>query len=247
MKANKNNIRPFPVNVFHQNELNKSQFAQWHEGRGDVLTTMTTPRATSLSHSTDYLDDVPAIIEYIWCGESVGLQLARPTPSDAKTVQHTWSNGDDADITLATEFYSKKVVARRVSKRITSGVRAKFVLQSINGVDVKMDNFNEMMVVLKTGHAAGIPQVLAFHPNPPPVMVKNVPEDGALDRAGVTTEYELMTINHINVGYLTIDQIGRMLLDSAKPCHLTFGWTALHDDDLHVHLAGLSVADVVTV
>ncbi|ETV99739.1 hypothetical protein H310_07793 [Aphanomyces invadans] len=210
---------------------------------------MATPRPSSQSTAiSDYLDDIPAIIEYIWCGESVGLKLGRHTlVKTPPAIQHTWTNGDDVNITLATEFYSKKVIVRRVSKRVLSGVRPKFVLHSINGAPVRMDNFNEMMVVLKTGHAAGIPQVLEFQPNPMPVMVIYVPEGGVLDHAGVTTEYELMTINHVNVTYLTLDQIGRMLHECTKPCHLTFGWTLPIDSSCDVPLAMLTDDATVSV
>ncbi|KAF0692326.1 Aste57867_16583 [Aphanomyces stellatus] len=198
--------------------------------------------AFSMSSTIEY-DETPAIIEYIWCGESVGLELARPASASTPIV-YAWASGP-IGITFATDYFSKQVIAKRIPKPIAS-LSAGCILHSVNGTPVKMDNYNEMMVVLQSGQAAGVTQTLEFLPRPSPVSVKSIPPGGVLEQAGVSTDYELVSINNINVVYLTMDQIGRMLVESSKPCHLIFG---LLKEDVVAQLAAMAISenDIVRV
>ncbi|CAK4077388.1 unnamed protein product [Aphanomyces euteiches] len=204
--------------------------------------------ASRVSYNSE-IDDTPAIIEYIWCGENVGLELVRPVLSDAKPISHVWKEGE-LGIIFAIDFFAKKVYVRRVTKQIDS-IKTKYLLHTVNSIPVTAENYQEMMVVLKSGRDAGQPQTLEFLPRPQPVMVKSIPPAGELEKAGVTTDYELAMINNINVDNLSMDQIGRMLQDSNKPCHMTFGLPVHAEKDaIEAMLARLDLnnsSDIVRV
>ncbi|OQS06278.1 hypothetical protein THRCLA_01685 [Thraustotheca clavata] len=179
---------------------------------------LASPAISSRTYSGEY-DGPEHIIQYIWCGEHLGLELARDDPTSA-LIRYEWKSGP-IGLVLGIEYFSKQVIVKRVIDK-TLPVRSGSVLRRINNVPVTADNYNQLTTLMHAGHKAATLQLLDFAPCPAPVMVRCVDLGGSLEHAGVTDAYELYSINNIHTVYLSMDRIGAMLKEPSKPCYLTF-------------------------
>ncbi|OQR82662.1 hypothetical protein ACHHYP_15679 [Achlya hypogyna] len=166
----------------------------------------------------------PTYIEYNWCGEPLGLELQRPRLKELKPVTILWREGS-VGITFGIEQATRKVVVKRTSRK-EHDVAPGYILLTVNGQQVWERNFDFAMRELKVGHEAGRTQVLEFLAPPPPPLVKSVPPHGALERAGVTSFFELKSINGVQTRYLSLEQISTLMRQSVKPCVISFALNA---------------------
>ncbi|OQS06511.1 hypothetical protein THRCLA_20357 [Thraustotheca clavata] len=164
--------------------------------------------------------DDPTHIEYNWCGEPLGLELQRPKLKELRPIMILWREGS-VGITFGIEQATRKVVVKRTSRK-EQDVAPGYILLNVNGQPVWERNFDMAMRDLKIGHEAGRTQALEFIPPPPPPLVKAVPANGVLERAGVTPFFELKSINGVQTRYLSLEQISTLMRQTIKPCQVCF-------------------------
>jgi hypothetical protein len=161
-----------------------------------------------------------ARIDYIWCGESLGLDIQRYKRIYSSPLVLVWKEGS-VGLTFGIEQATRQVVVKRTT-RTEHNVLPGDILTSANGEAVSERNFDETMRNLKAGHEAGVPQILTFVPPPAPPIVKSVVRGGVLDKAGVNSSYELISVNGVQTRYLKLDEIAALMRQSVKPCELSF-------------------------
>ncbi|KDO34427.1 hypothetical protein SPRG_01562 [Saprolegnia parasitica CBS 223.65] len=164
--------------------------------------------------------DDPTHVEYNWCGEPLGLELQRPRLKELNPIMILWREGS-VGITFGIEQATRKVVVKRTSRK-EHDVAPGYILLSVNGQSVWERNFDFAMRELKIGHEAGRTQSLEFIAPPPPPLVKAVPANGVLERAGVNSFFELKSINGIQTRYLSLEQISTLMRQTIKPCVICF-------------------------
>ncbi|OQR86779.1 hypothetical protein ACHHYP_09939 [Achlya hypogyna] len=179
---------------------------------------LASPAISSRTYAGEY-DGPEHIIQYIWCGEPLGLELHRDEATPP-IVRYEWAAGP-MGLVLGLEYFSKQVIVKRVVDK-SLPVRSGCVLLRVNGTAVTPENHHELTMLMHHGHTAGAPQVLEFAPCPRPVMVRGVDAGGSLEQAGVSDAYELYSINNIHTVYLSMERIAAMLKEPSKPCYLTF-------------------------
>ncbi|KDO30759.1 hypothetical protein SPRG_04660 [Saprolegnia parasitica CBS 223.65] len=179
---------------------------------------LASPAISSRTYAGEY-DGPEHIIQYIWCGESLGLELHRDEAT-TPIVRHEWRQGP-MGLILGLEYFSKQVIVKRVVDK-SLPVKSGCVLLRVNGATVTPENHNELTMLMHNGHQSGATQVLEFAQCPKPVMVRSIHPGGSLEQAGVSDAYELHSINNIHTVYLSMARIESMLKEPTKPCYLTF-------------------------
>lgn len=165
--------------------------------------------------SNDGSDDL--VVRYKWDGESIGLELMRPSPSIAAHTVVQWG-ADPLGVTLGVEETSRRVIVTR-SSRID--VQAGDVLLQARGEPITEQNFAPHMALLKQERElGGAPIPFVFAPPPPPVYVKKC--EGALRVAGVGSNFELRYVDGRVVRYLEMKELQVLIRNSHKPCTMAF-------------------------
>ncbi|OQS06717.1 hypothetical protein THRCLA_01262 [Thraustotheca clavata] len=165
----------------------------------------------------------PAIIEYMWHGGSLGLEICRSKTKQVfnqTRIPLKWKHGP-IGITFSVEKATRQVYVKRVQRDI-GNIYPGFVLVLANGVVVTERNFDEVIQELKRNHELGREQILEFVPPPPPPMARVVSSSSPLYQLGVSVHYELMLIGDTRTLYLTLPEIQHCLQTSPRPCKLTF-------------------------
>ncbi|OQR91575.1 hypothetical protein ACHHYP_04560 [Achlya hypogyna] len=192
------------------------------------------PKQRSRSHP-------PALIEYLWHGEPLGLEICRSrskygsSPFNQPRYVLRWKHGP-IGITFGIEKATRQVYIKRVNRDV-GNVHPGFLLVFANGVVVSERNFDAVMTDLKRNHDAGREQTLEFIPPPPPPMARLLTGDGPLARVGVNAYYELMLVGDTRALYLSLPEIQHALQTAPRPTRLTFCFNPAAHDVLAAQMA----------
>ena len=176
----------------------------------------------------------PQIIEYLWRGEALGLEICRSkmrhsgAPYSQPRITLRWKQGP-IGITFGIEKATRQVYIKRVQREY-GNIHPGFLLVFANGAVVSERNFDVIMQDLKRNHDLGREQTLEFVAPPPPPMARLLSAESPLARIGVTHHYELMLVGETRALYLTLPEIQQLLQTAPRPTRLSFCFNpAAHD------------------
>ncbi|KDO35175.1 hypothetical protein SPRG_00021 [Saprolegnia parasitica CBS 223.65] len=182
----------------------------------------------------------PQIIEYLWHGEALGLEICRSkmrhsgAPYSQPRITLRWKQGP-IGMTFGIEKATRQVYIKRVQREY-GNIHAGFLLVFANGAVVSERNFDVIMQDLKRNHDLGREQTLEFVPPPSPPMARLLSTESPLARIGVTHHYELMLVGETRALYLTLPEIQQLLQTSPRPTRLSFCFNpAAHDVMVATH------------